>query len=320
MHNQVAIKGVSSESMELLLGFCYTGEITVTETNVDDLLFASDLLGITHAKESCSSFLQDQLSPENCIGSLQLGEKHCCDSLCAKAMSYINTNFKSVKECSEILYIDAQQLKYLLESDDINVDEEFEILQVIFKWVEYDPRNRRKMLPLLLPAVKLCFIPPRKLRKVLKKKFIQGDIVLQNMIEESLICHCECASIPMRKSCATWLYVVGGERSFMKETRSIEYFDCERMEWKGSINLAGSRVACAVTTLDGNLYVIGGRRQGAKLKTVQRYDPSNGRWTNLEHLTKCQGEVQATVLNGAIYVAGGSCTGQATCRWEDSCF
>lgn len=100
----------------------------------------------------------------------------------------------------------------------------------------------------------------------------------------------------------------------MKETRSIEYFDCERMEWNNTVKLAGSRVACAVTVLGNTLYVIGGSRQGTKLNTVQCYDPESAAWKNVAHLTKCQGEVKAAVLDGNIYVAGGSCTGQATCR------
>ena len=300
--------------MELLLGFCYTGELIVTENNVEDLLLAADLLRFDNAKEACTSFLNDQLDPGNCVGILQLGEKYTCTTLCSNAKSYINTNFKAVAECSEIMDLDAKQMKCLLESDEILVDNEFEILQLIISWVKQDTKKRRKLLPYLFPAVKLCFIPPKQLSKISKHSLIQGDIWLQNMIEEAMTCHCECAGEPMRKSCSLWLYVLGGEKSFMKETRSVEYFDCEKMEWNTTTKLAGSRVACAVAVLENKLYVIGGRRQGIKLNTVQCYDPEEGVWKNVAHLTKCQGEVTAAVLDGNIYVAGGSCTGQATCR------
>ena len=300
--------------MELLLDFCYTGEVTVTENNVEDLFLAADLLGFSYAKEACASFLLEQLDPGNCLGILQLGENHTSTALCSNTQSYINANFKAVAECGEILSLEAKQLKELLESDEIVVDDEFEVLQVIFSWVRNDTKKRRKMLPFLLPAAKLCFIPPRKLREASKDSLIQADIFLQNLIEEAMICHCECAGMAMRKSCAKWLYILGGEKSFMKETRSIEYFDCESMEWSSAVKLAGSRVACAVTVLDNMLYVIGGSRQGTKLSTVQYYDPETGIWKNAAHLTKCQGEVKAVTLNGNIYVAGGSCTGQATCR------
>ena len=300
--------------MELLLDFCYTGELTVTRRNVEDLLLASDLLGFSLAKEACASFLHDQLEPGNCLGILQLSEKYACVKLCSETEDYVNENFKAVAKCDEILNLDAKQLKYLLESDKIDVDNEYEILEMIFTWVKNDAKKNRKFLPFLLPAAKLCFIPPKRLREASEESMIQGDIFLQNMIEEAMICHCECAGMSMRGSCATWLYILGGERSFMKETRSIEYFDCERMEWDTAMKLPGSRVACAVTVLGNKLYVIGGSRQGAKLNTVQSYDPQSTVWKNVAYLTKCQGEVKAAVMNGNIYVAGGSCIGQATCR------
>ena len=300
--------------MELLLGYCYTGELTVTENNVEDLLLAADLLRFDYAKDACTSFLIDQLDPGNCIGILQLGEKYICTELCSSATSYVNKNFKAVAEHREILDLDADQLKGLLECDEIVVDSEYEILQVIISWVQNDTKKRRKFLPYLFPVAKLHFIPPRQLYQISEHSLVHGDILLQNMIAEAMTCHCECAGEPMRKSCASWLYILGGEKSFMKETRSVEYFDCEKMEWKMTTKLSGSRVACAVTVLDNKLYVIGGRRQGAKLNIVQCYDPQSGTWRNVTHLAKCQGEVEAVVLNNNIYVAGGSCTGQATCR------
>ena len=300
--------------MELLLNFCYTGEITINENNVEDLLLAADLLSFKYVKEACISFLQDQLDPGNCFGILQLGEKYACPALSNEAESYINSNFKAVAECTEILSLDEKMLKHFLEKDDIKIENEFEILKLILKWVQTDNKIRWKMLPFLLPAAKLCFIPPKKLCETSKKSGIQGEIYLQNIIEEAMICHCECAGVPMRKSCASWLYILGGERSFMKETRSIEYFDCESMEWRSGVKLAGSRVACTVSVLAKKLYVIGGRRQGTKLDVVQCYDPENRTWKNVAHLTKCQGEVKAVVLNGNIYVAGGSSQGQSTCR------
>lgn len=311
---KVDIKGVESKALELLLDFSYTGQITITETNVEDLLIAADLFGFTIAKEACARFLQDQLDSTNCLGILHLGEKYSCKELCAAAHSFFNKHFKSVTENDEIWKLDAKQLKALLESDELDVTNEGEILQMIIKWIEKDPENNRKWLSFLLPVVKLSFIPPKQLDEISKLSNVQGDIFAQDIIEEARICHCECAGIAMRNSCAIWVYLLGGEKSFMKETKSIEYFDCQSMEWKETIRMSSGRVACAVTVLNNKLYVIGGCRRGDKLNTVQCYNPASGKWRNVAHLAKCQGDVKAAVLNGNIYVAGGSCSRQSTCR------
>lgn len=302
--------------MQLLLDFSYTGQITVTEKNVENLLLASDLLGFTIAKDACAKFLEDQLDAANCLGILHLSKKYSCKGLSSASQSFLNKHFKAVAKSDEILKLDAKQLKALIKSDDLHIDCEFEMLQLIMKWVNQDPENNRKWLSHLIPAVKLSFIPPKQLMEISKLSFIHGDIFLQDIIEEARICHCECAGMQMRNSCASWLYIFGGEKSFMKETRSIEYFDCESMEWKETIKMSCGRVACAVTVAQNKLYVIGGYRRGDKLNTVQCYNPETKTWKNVSHLSKCQGDVKAAVLNGNIYVAGGSCSGQSTCRYS----
>lgn len=304
--------GVKTESLELLLDFSYTGQITITERNVEDLLSAADLLDFTYVKQSCANFLQDQLDPTNCLGMFYLGESYNCNGLSEAAQSFLNENFKTVAESGDILQLDAKQLKVLLESDNLHVDNEGDILELVIKWTSQDPEKNR-WLSYLLPVVKLPFIPPKQLNEI--SRLVQGDIFAQDIVEGARTCHCECAGIPMRKYCASWLYIFGGEKSFMKETRSVEYFDCNSMEWKDTLRMTSGHVACAITVLNNKLYVIGGCRQGNKLNTVKCYNPESNTWENAACLSKCQGDVKAAVLNGNIYIAGGSCSGQPTCRY-----
>lgn len=300
--------------MALLLDYCYTGKIIITDENVEDLLQAADLLGFADVKETCAHYLMDQLVTENCLGIYQLAERFSCMQLSQKAESFMKKNFAAVSKYSEILSLDAMCLKSIIESDDICIDSEFQLLQFIFEWVESDMQARRKMIAILLTAVKLCFIPPKKLREISRRSLIQDDLALQNVIEKAIFCHCECAGISMRPSCSSWLYILGGERSFMKETRSIEYFDCQTIKWKGAAKLPSTRVSCAVVVLGRKLYVIGGIQRKTKLNSVECYDIFLGKWKNVAHLVICCGEVKAAALNGNIYVAGGSCSRQNTCR------
>ena len=299
-----------------MLDYAYTGRFTVTKTNVEDLLLAADLFGFTPAKRACEQFLENQLDPTNCLGILQCGERYSCETLSKASKRFMNDNFKAVANSDEILKLDAKQLKSLIESDDLNIDDEHVLLELIMKWVSHDPENNRMWLSSLLPAVKLPFVDPRKLKEMSKHHLVEGDIFVQDIIEEAMTCHSECAGIAMRPSCASWLYVLGGEKSFMKETRSMEYFDCKETEWVlNTTKMSGCRVSCSVLVLKNILYVIGGCKRGEKLSTVQCYDPQSNCWRNVAHLNKCKGDVKAAALNGMIFVAGGSCSGQMTCRY-----
>ena len=51
-----------------LIDYIYTGEITITEQNVQVLLPASSLLQMHSVREACCKFLLRQLHPSNCLG------------------------------------------------------------------------------------------------------------------------------------------------------------------------------------------------------------------------------------------------------------
>ena len=48
------------------------GELSVTETNCQDLLCAADMLQLPAAVDSCCKFLADRLAPDNCVGNKML--------------------------------------------------------------------------------------------------------------------------------------------------------------------------------------------------------------------------------------------------------
>ena len=45
-----------------------SGDVSVTETNVQELILAADMLELSDVVEICSAFLKQQLEPSNAIG------------------------------------------------------------------------------------------------------------------------------------------------------------------------------------------------------------------------------------------------------------
>lgn len=64
----VELHDVEAQSLKQLIDFAYTGEIDITEENVQVLLPASSLLQIQSVREACCKFLLRQLHPSNCLG------------------------------------------------------------------------------------------------------------------------------------------------------------------------------------------------------------------------------------------------------------
>lgn len=64
----VTLHDVDVEALRQLIEYTYTGELIITEDNVQVLLPASSLLQIQSVREACCKFLLRQLHPSNVLG------------------------------------------------------------------------------------------------------------------------------------------------------------------------------------------------------------------------------------------------------------
>lgn len=139
--------------MELIIEFAYTGSISVTEDNVQELLLAADLLNVVDVVQICSDFLSEQLCPENCIGIWQFTNICFCSELQRKAYSYIIDNFEEVVSQEEFLRLSAQELTDIIEGDDLNVRKESTVYESILHWIAHIPEERETHMAVLLSKV-----------------------------------------------------------------------------------------------------------------------------------------------------------------------
>lgn len=72
----------------------YTGEIVITELNVQLLLSTANLLQLNVVKEACSQFIQSQLDLSNCLGIREFAESHFCPVLQKHAEAFIEQYFR----------------------------------------------------------------------------------------------------------------------------------------------------------------------------------------------------------------------------------
>lgn len=139
--------------MELIIEFAYTGSISVTEDNVQELLLAADLLNVVDGVQIGSDFLSEQLCPENCIGIWQFTNICFSPELQSKANSYIIDHFEEVVSQEEFLQLSAQELTDILDRDDLNVRKESTVYESILHWIGHIPEERERHMGVLLSKV-----------------------------------------------------------------------------------------------------------------------------------------------------------------------
>ncbi|XP_029343162.1 kelch-like protein 2 [Acyrthosiphon pisum] len=120
----VVIRELSSTALKLLVNFIYSGEIVVTENNVQVLLPATNLLQLQEVKNACCDFLQKQLLPTICLGINALADLHSCPKLLKTSELYIQRHFLEVVEKDEFLSLSSERVIKFISSDLLTVPSE----------------------------------------------------------------------------------------------------------------------------------------------------------------------------------------------------
>jgi len=76
--------------------------------------------------------------------------------------------------------------------------------------------------------------------------------------------------------------------------------------WNSNINMPSGRSQTAGTSVNGKIYVIGGKNAGdMELNTIEEYNPATDSWDTKTSMPTARRGLTATTVNGKIYVIGG---------------
>ena len=155
---KVRILGVTAYAMRQVLDYIYTGIVEVTEENVRELLEASNFLLMNKVQTVCSNFLQTVLVADNCLAILSVADEFGCEKLHRHCINFLCQNFMKVSQTEDFAQLDGESIREILLSDDLNVEEEEDLLNVVIKWTRHDLENRKHLLPVLMKSIRIQFI------------------------------------------------------------------------------------------------------------------------------------------------------------------
>uniref|UniRef100_A0A3Q1IH28 BTB domain-containing protein n=1 Tax=Anabas testudineus TaxID=64144 RepID=A0A3Q1IH28_ANATE len=311
------IAGLSPRMMELIIEFAYTGSISVTEDNVQELLLAADLLNVVDVVQICSDFLSEQLCPENCIGIWQFTNICFCSELQRKAYSYIIDNFEEVVSQEEFLRLSAQELTDIIEGDDLNVRKESTVYESILHWIAHIPEERETHIAVLLSKVRLALT---------NEEYIKDDVMSNELVKYNNEClqiasdamqtihhinpnspFVTCVRNPLaRPRLPNAILFATGGWSGGAPTNGIEAYDVRANRWINvTNNLERPRAYHGAVFLNGYVYCVGGFDRVEHFNSVRRFDLSTHTWHEVAPMYCRRCYVSVTVLNGCIYAMGG---------------
>lgn len=312
---EVVIHDVDPLALTLLVDFAYTGEIVVTEENVQVLLPASSLLQMHSVREVSCKFLLRQLHPTNCLGIRTFADTHACQELHKRSHRFALQNFQEVMNTEEFLLLPYQQVDELISNSQLNVDKEEKVFQACVAWVKHNPLERKQYVYKLLKHVRLPLI---------SREFLMTHVDSEPLVRENQDCK-ELLLEAMRyhllpeqrtslvsyrttqrkpEGAKPYLFAIGGGSLFAIHAE-CEVYNPMSDRWTGIASMSTRRSRAGVAGVGNMLYVVGGYDGSNDLASGECYNPQSNKWSNITPMGTKRSCLGVSTLDGLMFCCGG---------------
>uniref|UniRef100_A0A8C7X762 Kelch-like family member 38a n=1 Tax=Oryzias sinensis TaxID=183150 RepID=A0A8C7X762_9TELE len=319
---RVNLKGISSNVLSGIVHYVYTGCISITMEIVLPLMQAASMLHYGNLFEACSMFLQEQLSPENCLSMIRLSEILHCESLKERAKEMAVRCFSDVATTEDFCELSLPELMCYLEDDRLCAEEE-QVFETLLAWIHHDPFSRSGAIHDLFKKVRLRYIHPTYLFQfIANDPLVQSstlcteiiDSVRRLMLTASAKCSRELKPLwttPRRYTCRETLVVVGGRKNNEQTSREALLYDERTHRWEWLAKLPLRLYKAAYVCIHSILYVLGGLSlclgsgDSSVSATVYTLSLKTNQWRTAEPMLEPRYAHQSVSYLHFIFVLGG---------------
>lgn len=279
VQGRVTLMGIDADTFRQIITYVYTGDILISVDNVFHLIQASSLLQYDKLLGICSKFLQDQMTPQNCLSMICLSEFFSCKSLKEKARQMALQCFKEVSLSEDLKELSVSELMDYLGDDDLYGEEE-QVFETLMAWIRHDVQGRKGYLQELFRKVRLEYVHPMFLfHFIANDPLIQSSISCRTMLESA--CRIifslnpnispdvkQMSHVPRRFSHQEFLVNVGGRKDSQQTTRDVLLYSEKSNQWLRLAKLPLRLYKATAVGLHGSVYLLGGLSMTNKDKTV----------------------------------------------------
>ncbi|XP_034051732.1 gigaxonin isoform X2 [Gymnodraco acuticeps] len=311
---RIELQGVSMPIMKQILDYIFSGEITLNEETIQDMVQASDLLLLTDLKDLCCQFLESCITAENCLGIRLFSLHYCLNHVHYVATEFLQTHFGDVALTEEFRELPADRLCEALAMEKLNVGNERHVLEAVVRWFGHDAEDRKVHMKQVMSAVWQQGLDASYL-----KEQAMGEPLMREVIRE--YCQQVLGGGPLQgeallaafkpRGYSECIVIAGGEdrktRKPTSETRCMcPLYDSSRQAWITLQPMSAPRLGHGVVTAEGFLFAIGGADEhNTVLDSGEKYDPDTNTWSPIPPMLQPRQNFGVVELDGLIYVLGG---------------
>ena len=312
-----SVECTSSEAMELILDYMYTGKICINADNVESILRGADPFLMSTLKDHCHKFLWQNMDASNCMVVRNLADLYRFDKLHQRATQFIRNQFMHVLQHSmeDIVRLAFDDVMEWITDDKIRVEKEENIYDMVVRWVRFDVVNRRDKLPRLLAHVRLAQLERQYLITVVEKEPLVMECkecskqLTEALHQTDTSRRSYCSDSPVlkpRKGRLTDVVVITGGVSDNGPLAECYGYIVNENRWTSLPGLPNELRFHAVATLHGFMYAAGGLDNNREVSNnVHSYDPITNSWSKVAPLLTPREYLSLVSCNGHLYAMGG---------------
>ena len=101
------------------------------------------------------------------------------------------------------------------------------------------------------------------------------------------------------------IYVAGGRNNQHIPLSSVEVYDSKLNKWSPLPDMEKKRYDCAIASVNGKVYAVGGRDFIWRLSIGEIFDPATNKWTPIPDMKEARYACAACPMGDKLYVMGG---------------
>ncbi|XP_042298510.1 kelch-like protein 12 [Sceloporus undulatus] len=308
---EIVLMDLAASSLQTLLGYVYTGELTFRAEEAEELFTAASRLQIASALEIITRFFTERISTQNCLELYILAHSHNHRPLLRPASRHVAFNFEHLSKLAAFLALDFSVLVAIIALENLAVDSELTVYRAVHRWIMHRPDDRFPKLPLLMDQVRLPLLSPEELTEVRAETEEFYECVRlpweELSVEERLwasrglrwgMYHEGVACVGLPK----WSEVNVGDEELDSH---VHFFDPSTEQWEQLPDLK-SLTCPSCISMSHKLYITGGQHlDGSYSDSLLVYDTIGGCWTQLPSMSIPRAGHAFLICQKKLYVIGG---------------
>lgn len=154
--NEFIFVDVIGPILQLIVNFCYTGEIEINSNNIESVLYAATKYQFIEIQKICAAVLKRylQINPKKCLSYFLMACRFQLMDLKELSKRLVLENFMKIKDSGEFLLLSCGILQEFLMSIELVVAREHDVFDAVEKWIAYDRTGREQYVGNLMKCIR----------------------------------------------------------------------------------------------------------------------------------------------------------------------